>query len=77
MNIRIVHDLFHQMSVLKQSKELTREIVTLRRDFYRYLKTGFEVCQISEVVAQYLDSSDLEVRSKVKKSGTVGVLKVK
>jgi metal-dependent amidase/aminoacylase/carboxypeptidase family protein len=40
-------------------------------------KTRFEVCRISEVVAQYLKTSDPEVRSKVGKSGVVGVLKVK
>lgn len=51
------------------------EVVELRRDFHRHPELGFQEERTARVVAEYLRSLSLEVRTGIAQTGVVGLLR--
>lgn len=64
------------MTPLEWAQSLTHELISLRRDFHRHPETGFEVARTAEICARHLESSGIDVKRNVGKSGVLGILEV-
>lgn len=65
------------MTSLERAQSLAHDLISLRRDFHRYPETGFEVARTAEICARHLESSGIEVKRNVGKSGVLGLLQAK
>ncbi len=71
---------FAQTDVLKQqiSKKadaIEKKIITWRRDFHEHPELGNHEFRTSKIIADYLKSLGIEVKTGVAKTGVVGILK--
>ncbi|NOZ04267.1 MAG: amidohydrolase [FCB group bacterium] len=62
------------INIRPEIEALEREIVAIRRDIHRHPELGFEVHRTANLVAEYLVSCGIEVRTGVGKTGVVGTL---
>jgi len=57
------------------TEKIYPEVVSLRRDFHQHPELAFEETRTSGIVAEYLKSCNMEVKTGVAKTGVVGILK--
>lgn len=65
------------MKIKEQVNALKDELIALRRGFHRRPELGFEEWQTAKIVADYLESLGLEVKSGIARTGVVGLLRGK
>ena len=63
------------MDIQKDIKSLKEELIALRRDFHKHPELGFEEYRSSEIIANYLRECGLEVKTRIAKTGVVGLLR--
>ncbi|PLR82533.1 amidohydrolase [Bacillus canaveralius] len=64
-----------QISLLEEAKKLESELIAWRRDFHQYPELGFEENRTSALVADFLESLNLEVKRNVAGTGVIGLLR--
>ncbi|MFH0872865.1 MAG: amidohydrolase, partial [bacterium] len=62
------------IDVKKEVKELTPELVELRRYLHRHPEPGFQEVWTSQTMAEKLGALGYEVRSGIAKTGVMGLL---
>ncbi len=65
------------MEIKDEIMSLKNEVIRLRRDFHKHPELGFKEHRTSEIVENYLKNCGVEIKSKVAKTGVVGILKGK
>ncbi len=65
------------MNIKDEVKELKDEVVRLRRDFHMHPELAFEEKRTSRIVENYLKELNLEVKTRIAKTGVVGLLRGK
>lgn len=63
------------INIRPEIEALEREIIAIRRDIHKHPELGFDVGRTANLVAQFLVSCGIEVRTGVGKTGVVGTLK--
>lgn len=63
------------MDFLKRATELKDEFIAFRRDFHSHPELGMQEVRTAGIVADYLRSLDLEVRTEVGGTGVVGLIR--
>lgn len=56
-------------------KEITPELIEIRRDIHAHPELGFEESRTSAIVARYFEKLGLEVRTGIAKTGVLGILR--
>lgn len=62
-------------TVSKQADALEKQVITWRRDFHEHPELGNHEVRTSGIVAGYLQSLGIEVKTGVAKTGVVGILR--
>jgi amidohydrolase len=59
----------------KRSETITQKVIDWRRDFHQHPELGNSEIRTAEIIAKHLQTLGLEVKTKVAKTGVVGILK--
>ncbi len=62
------------MNFLDGALKIKNEIIALRRDFHQHPELGFEEFRTSKIIADWLNSLGLQVKTGIAKTGVIGVL---
>ena len=62
-------------AVNKQAEAIEKQVIAWRRDFHEHPELGNHEVRTSKIVADYLKSLGIEVKTGVAKTGVVGILK--
>ena len=62
------------MNIKKRITSLKDELIELRRDFHKHPALGFKEYRTSEIVANYLEKCELNVKRGIAKTGVVALL---
>jgi len=62
------------MNIKKRITSLKDELIELRRDFHKHPELGFKEYRTSEIVANYLEKCELNVKRGIAKTGVVALL---
>ncbi|MGI4727727.1 MAG: amidohydrolase [Janthinobacterium lividum] len=65
----------YKSQVSKQADALEKQVIAWRRDFHEHPELGNHEVRTSGIVASYLKSLGIEVKTGVAKTGVVGILK--
>ncbi len=65
----------YKNQVAKQADALEKQVIAWRRDFHEHPELGNHEVRTSGIVAEYLKSLGIEVKTGVAKTGVVGILK--
>lgn len=60
---------------LKQAQQNLKEIRDHRRDFHKHPELGFKETRTARIVAEYLESLQIEVKTGIAQTGVVGLLR--
>lgn len=63
------------MDIINEAMELKDEFIEYRRDFHKHPELGMEETRTSKIVADFLKSLGLEVKTEVANTGVVGLLR--
>ncbi|MGI4749420.1 MAG: amidohydrolase [Janthinobacterium lividum] len=65
----------YKNEVVKKADALEKQVITWRRDFHEHPELGNHEVRTSGIVANYLKSLGIEVKTGVAKTGVIGILK--
>ncbi len=65
----------YKNEVVKKADALEKQVIAWRRDFHEHPELGNQEVRTSKIVADYLKSLGIEVKTGVAKTGVIGILK--